>query len=219
MSDSQVLSAVHAQRPISDDPPFVLTGAEYFRQNLTLPERVEQFRRFQSGDTLLDQNMRVMLFRSMVLGCGHGLRLAPGVDFLHADTFQFGEGVFVGSGAYLQGRFDGQLVVGNRVWLGPQVYFDCRDLIIEDFVGFGPGAKVLGSEHSGVPAELPIIQTDLIMKRVHVKRGADIGTGAILLPGVTVGEGARGGAGSVVHRDVPDRAMVAGVPAVLLGYR
>jgi len=49
-----------------------------------------------------------------------------------------------------------------------------------------------------------------------VKRRATIGTGAILLPGVTVGEGAVVGAGAVVTKDVPPGAVIAGNPAKVL---
>jgi acetyltransferase-like isoleucine patch superfamily enzyme len=48
-------------------------------------------------------------------------------------------------------------------------------------------------------------------------RAARVGGGSILLPGVTVGENALIGAGAVVTRDVPDRAIVTGNPAVLIG--
>ena len=91
--------------------------------------------------------------------------------------------------------------------------------MLEDYVGWGPGARVLGSEHTGMPPNTPIIQTDLRIAPVVVRRGADIGTGAILLPGVTVGEHALVGAGSVVTEDVPDYAIVAGAPARVLRYR
>ena len=60
-------------------------------------------------------------------------------------------GVFVGDQAIIQGRFDGRCVIGDHVWIGPQSYFDARDLVIEDYVGWGPGAKVLGSMHTGDP--------------------------------------------------------------------
>jgi UDP-2-acetamido-3-amino-2,3-dideoxy-glucuronate N-acetyltransferase len=49
-------------------------------------------------------------------------------------------------------------------------------------------------------------------------RAARVGGGSILLPGVTVGENALIGAGSVVTCDVPDRAIVVGNPAVLIGH-
>jgi len=50
-----------------------------------------------------------------------------------------------------------------------------------------------------------------------VKRGASIGSGAVIMCGVTIGKGALVGAGAVVTRDVPDYAIVAGVPARVMG--
>ena len=215
----RLIQAVHGVRSVAPDPSFEEEMAAYWREHMALAERLHQLRRFCSSEEPLDVQMRRVLFKSVARHCGNGLRLSSGVGFLHPETFHFGDGVFIGSQAYLQGRFDGRLVVGNQVWIGPQVYFDCRDLVIEDFVGWGPGSKVLGSEHTGHPAERPLIQTDLVIKPVLVKKGADIGTGAILLPGVTVGEGAVVGAGAVVTRDVPDFAIVAGAPARVLRYR
>ena len=53
--------------------------------------------------------------------------------------------------------------------------------------------------------------------RTRVKRRASIGTNATILPNVTIGEGAIVGAGAVVTKDVPDYAIVAGVPATVIG--
>jgi acetyltransferase-like isoleucine patch superfamily enzyme len=92
-------------------------------------------------------------------------------------------------------------------------------MVIEANVGWGPGAKVLGSTHTGIPSEVPIIQTDLEIKPVCIKAGADIGTNAVILPGVTVGKGSIVGAGAVVVKDVPPFAIVTGVPARFLRWR
>jgi len=135
------------------------------------------------------------------------------------ETFEIGDGVFIGAQAFIQGRFDGLTKIGNHVWIGPQAYFDARDLILEDYVGWGPGAKVLGSAHTGLPIDQPIIETDLEIRPVRVEAWADIGTASILLPGVTVGKGSIVGAGAVVTRDVPPFAIVAGVPARFLRWR
>ena len=100
-----------------------------------------------------------------------------------------------------------------------RLILDARNLILEDYVGWGPGAKVLGSSHTGLPIDRPIIETDLEIRPVRVEAWADIGTGAVILPGVTVGKGSIVGAGAVVTRDVPPFAIVAGVPARFLRWR
>ena len=114
---------------------------------------------------------------------------------------------------------DGRCVIGDHAWIGPQAYLDARDLEIGEYVGWGPGAKVLGSRHTGEPADVPVIATDLEIAPVRVDAWADIGVNAVLLPGVVVGKGAIVGAGAVVTTDVAPGAIVAGVPARFLRWR
>jgi acetyltransferase-like isoleucine patch superfamily enzyme len=132
---------------------------------------------------------------------------------------EFGDAVFIGAHSMIQGRYDGVCRIGNHVWIGPYAYFDARDLVLEDYVGWGPGAKVLGSVHSGKPLEVPVITTSLVIKPVVVGFGADVGMNASILPGVRIGSHSIVGAGSVVTRDVPDYAVVAGAPAKILRFR
>jgi acetyltransferase-like isoleucine patch superfamily enzyme len=179
----------------------------------------ELYARFATGEDRFSQLMRRIVFKAVARRCGDGLAVGSQVGFKHLETFEIGADVFVGAGAYLQGRFDGRFVVGDNVWIGPQAYFDARDLVLEDYVGWGPGAKVLGSAHTGIPANVPIVQTDLVIRPVRVEAWADIGTNAVILPGVTIGRGAIVGAGAVVTRDVAPFAIVAGVPARFLRWR
>lgn len=78
---------------------------------------------------------------------GSGLAVAAALSTWRPS--RFGGGVFTGAQVYIQGRFDGVTRIGNHVWIGPQVYFDARSLIIEDHVGWGLRSKVLGSAHTG----------------------------------------------------------------------
>ncbi len=212
-SGNRRVAAVHGKLPITPDPEFEQGFARQLRDEQSPAELLATYARFQTGQTPLDIRMRRILLRAMAKNFGEGVRVEPLVGFSHPETFVIGSGVFLGTSTFIQGRFDGSFSIGARCWIGPQSYFDARDLIIEEDVGWGPGAKVLGSTHTAFPRDIPIIATDLVIKPVRIKAGADIGTGAIILPGVTVGRGAIVGAGAVVIKDVPDYAVVAGVPA------
>jgi acetyltransferase-like isoleucine patch superfamily enzyme len=141
------------------------------------------------------------------------------VGLRNVETFEIGDGVMIGEQAINQGRHDGTCVIGDKVWIGPQAYLDARDMVIGDNVGWAPGARLLGSAHTGEPVDVPIIATDLRIAPTVVERDADIGVNAVLLPGVTIGQGAIVGAGAIVTKDVRAFAKVAGAPARLIGYR
>jgi acetyltransferase-like isoleucine patch superfamily enzyme len=216
---ARVVSAVHGARRVVPDAAFEVELAAWLREQHGPDGLTDLYARFSSGDGRIDLLMRRAFWRATARSVGHALQVGSGVGFKHLETFEIGEGVFIGAQAYLQGRFDGRFVIGNHVWIGPQSYFDARDLVIEDYVGWGPGAKVLGSEHVGVPVDVPVIQTDLCIAPVRIEAWADIGTNAVILPGVTIGRGSIVGAGAVVTRDVPPFTVVAGVPARVIAKR
>jgi acetyltransferase-like isoleucine patch superfamily enzyme len=218
-SYARVVRAVHGNRAVTPDPTYELELAGELRQRCSPAELEELFRRHAQGDGFVDRLLRRAALRGLARQLGHGVTLAPNVIFRHPETFAIGDGVFIGEQAVLQGRFDGSCVIGEEVWIGPQAYFDARDLVIEAHVGWGPGAKVLGSAHTGEPVDVPIIQTDLVIRPVRIGAWADVGVNATILPGVTLGRGCIVGAGAVVTRDVPAFAKVAGVPARVIGWR
>ena len=80
-------------------------------------------------------------------------------------------------------------------------------------VGIAPGVKILTSQHAEAGRGTPVLFSPIEAAPVVVEEDADVGVGAILLPGVTVGRGAVVGAGAVVTRDVAPFTVVAGVPA------
>jgi acetyltransferase-like isoleucine patch superfamily enzyme len=217
--ESRLVSAVHGKHSVKPDPLFELDLSRHLSASYSSSALLEHYSRFAHSDGELDRLMRRAIWRAVARRTGNMLRISPGVGFQHLETFEIGDGVFIGAHAYLQGRFDGITKIGNHVWIGPQAYLDARHLIIDDYVGWGPGAKVLGSAHTGLPIDVPIIETDLEIHPVRVEAWADIGTGAILLPGITIGKGSIVGAGSVVTRDVPAFSIVAGVPARFLRWR
>lgn len=218
-SPPKQVGATFGRREPRTDPSWERELAGYLRQTHSREQIHDLFGRYRSGEGLFDAVMRRVLLVAMCKAAGQDLQVGPDVVLKHPETMEFGDSVFIGAQTMIQGRFDGTCRIGNHVWIGPQAYFDARNLILEDYVGWGPGAKVLGSAHTGVPAEEPIIKTDLMIKPVIVRFGADVGMNASVLPGVTIGVNAIVGAGAVVTGDVPDFAIAAGVPARVLRDR
>ncbi len=217
--EARVVQAVHGRSRKPADPAYQAGLAEELSQSYGRAGLIELYGRFAAGDGVVDTLMRKAIWQALARSCGEGLQVAGGAGFKHPETFDIGSGVFIGAQAYIQGRYDGTCKIGNNVWIGPMAYFDARDLVIEDSVGWGPGAKVLGSTHTALPVDVPIIRTDLEIRPVRIGAGADIGTNATILPGVSIGEGAIVGAGAIVVSDVEPYSVVAGVPAKFIRWR
>lgn len=218
-SEARTVSAVFGSAKISYDPVWEWDYAAHLKQTHSPSELLALFSRHRSDEGPFETQLRRVIFRAMCRTAGHALQISPDVVLKHPETMELGDAVFIGAQTMIQGRFDGTCRIGNHVWIGPHSYFDARDLVIEDYVGWGPGAKVLGSSHTGEPIDVPIIATELSIKPVVIGYGADIGTNATILPGVHVGAHSIVGAGAVVTADVPEYAVVAGVPARVIRHR
>ncbi len=90
------------------------------------------------------------------------------------------------------------------------VFLDCAEITVGDHARLGPGVQVLAADHPREPA-LRAADIELAFP-VRLGTRCWIGAGAIICPGVTVGDHSIVGAGSVVNRDIPDRVMAAGNP-------
>lgn len=213
----RIVKAVHGVREIVPDPVFERDMAAHLRKHLGREQLMAAFVRHVAASSPIDLIMRRVCLRALVRSLGSGATIRNDVSIAHPETFEIGDGVHIGEQSVIQGRHDGRCVIGKGVWIGPQAYIDARDVVIEDYVGWGPGAKLMGSSHTGIPVDIPLIQTDMEIAPVRICAWADIGVNAVILPGITVGRGAIVGAGAVVTRDVPDFVTVVGVPARPIG--
>lgn len=97
--------------------------------------------------------------------------------------------------------------------------FICEGVTIEDGVFIGHGVMFTNDLYprAVMPDGRLMTDGDWSVVPTRVRRRASIGSNATILPGLTIGEGALVGAGAVVTKDVPAHAIVAGVPATLVG--
>ncbi|MBE0540476.1 MAG: N-acetyltransferase [Verrucomicrobia bacterium] len=107
--------------------------------------------------------------------------------------------------------------IGNRCKVSSHSFI-CEGVALEDEVFIGHGVTFINDRFPRATTADGQLQTESDWSCVPtvVKRGASIGSGATILCGVTIGARAIVGAGSVVTRDVPDQAVVAGNPARVL---
>lgn len=143
-----------------------------------------------------------------------------GVLIFHPENVRLGANVYVGHYTILKGYYKNQLVIGDETWIGQQCFFHAAGgVTIGKQVGIGPGVKILTSVHGEAGRALPIYNAPVEFKPVLIEDDADIGVGAIIMPGVTIGRGAQIGAGSVVTHDIPAYHVAAGSPARVLRER
>ena len=105
--------------------------------------------------------------------------------------------------------------IGTRCKISSHTFI-CEGVTIEDDVFVGHGVMFINDLYPRATASGRLqSEADWAVVPTRVKRGASIGSGAVILAGITIGEEAMIGAGAVVTRDIPDHAIAKGVPARL----
>ena len=141
--------------------------------------------------------LRERLVRVIFKSCGMGIRVKTRAYF--------------GTGELL--------VIGDHSQLGVNCKVE-KDLVMGDNVVMGPDVIIMSSSHSFERLDVPInMQGSLPRRPVVIGSDVWIGTRVIILPGIRIGNQSIIGAGSVVTKDVPPRAIVAGNPARVVRYR
>lgn len=128
---------------------------------------------------------------------------------------EIGDECIIGKGVYI----DFDVVIGHRCKLQNGVYV-YHGATLEDGVFLGPGVMLLNDKNPRAVNPDGTLKTDADwqVSRVHVGRGAGVGGGVVVLPGVSIGKWAIIGAGAVVTRNIPDYGLAYGNPARLVGF-
>ena len=153
----------------------------------------------QPQPLIMGEQARLRIGTVIYEGSRIGKHFQTGHHVIVREQNEIGDDVSVWS----QSVIDYGCRIGSRVLIHVGVYVS-QHSVIEDDAFLAPGAKLANDKY-------PIDKGNL--KGPIIRAGARIGMNATIMPGITVGQGATIGAGSVVTHDVPDGAVVIGVPA------
>lgn len=157
---------------------------------------------------------------SQFKGLGENVILEDKVLVFHPENITIGNNVYIGHNTILKGYYNNEIIIEDGTWIGQNCFLhSAGGIIIGKSVGIGPCVKILTSSHINDNLARPVLHNPIEFKKVIVKDGTDLGVSSIVLPGVTIGEGAIVGAGSIVTKDVADYAIVAGNPAKIIRCR
>ncbi|MFZ0549039.1 MAG: acyltransferase [Candidatus Promineifilaceae bacterium] len=145
------------------------------------------------------KSIRGWHYRNLVVKAGDNLRVATNVKLANPNNISIGDNCYLGDGV--------------------QLYAWNEKITIGDHVLIAAGAKMITRKHGFADVEMPISEQGYTNAPVVIEDNVWIGFQAIILSGVTVGEGSIIGAGAVVTKDVEPYSVVGGVPAKLIRKR
>ena len=143
---------------------------------------------------------------------GAGVRLSK---FINLYGCEIGDNTKIGAFVEIQKN----ATVGKNCKVSSHTFI-CEGVTIEDNVFIGHGVTFINDSYPRATIDGGKLQTeqDWKVERTVIKKGASLGSGVTVLSNITIGENAIVGAGSVVTKDVPANAIVAGNPARLKRY-
>lgn len=172
---------------------------------------------FQPGEILANSELKRWLG-----ACGANVKIYKGCRLLPPDKIALGDYSQIDEGV--------RIFAGEGVTIGSHVHLAFGSsisgggiCIIHDFAGIGAGTRIItGTEQPEAGLTNPTIPSELrsfSRRKVEIGAHSLIFTNSIVLPGVTIGEGAVVSAGSVVHRDLKPWSIYGGNPLVQIGVR
>lgn len=183
--------------------------------------------RLQKSDGLIFVGRNVTIRNPQLIKAGKNLTLKDHVSIqaMSTDGVQFGNNVMVGRYTTIEctgvvRALGSGLKVGNNSNFGDYNYIGVRGfVIIGNDVLFGSRVSIHAENHNYERKDIPIRSQGESRLGVIIEDDCWIGSGAIILDGVTIHHGSVVAAGSVVTKDVPDYSVVAGVPAKVIKRR
>lgn len=172
--------------------------------------------------SFLDRIRSFFIFNFYGIKRGKGTICKKSVEFALTDNAQlsFGRGCVINSYAYFQlTKPNPKVIIGDYVVIGRHNMITAKELIkIGDYCRIGAYVQIIDHGH-GMEAGKLIMEQEALVEPVIIDKDVWIGAGAKILKGVHIGAHAVIGANAVVTKDVPQNAVVGGVPATIIKSR
>jgi acetyltransferase-like isoleucine patch superfamily enzyme len=162
---------------------------------------------------LLAMGLTTAKYRYVLRCVGQGTIVGRHTEIINASRVRIGKGCLLQDSVYIRAGTQGEIIMGDRAGLNSFCrIFGHGSVKIGEDAQIGPGTLVTTTTHS--------YHDDLetSFKPVVIGKGVWIGANSTILPGVTIGDSAVVGAGSVVTRDIPSGAIAVGVPARVIKW-
>jgi acetyltransferase-like isoleucine patch superfamily enzyme len=169
------------------------------RQILQFQEGETESPWIDSATTKIGNHCIIRTESVIYAGSQIGNNVRMGHNTLIREQVTIGENTLVGTGVVI----DGNTSVGKNVSIQTNVYIPWQTMI-EDHVFLGPNCILTNDKY--------VMRKDYELKGPILRRGVSVGAGAVILPAIEIGPEAVIGAGAVVTKDVPPKAIVYGVP-------
>jgi acetyltransferase-like isoleucine patch superfamily enzyme len=187
--------------------------------------------------------LRKVMFPWLLGACGRNVIFGQNVVLRHPHKIRIGDNVVIDDNCLLdaKGTSNQGITIGSGVFVGRNSILSCKDgdITLGDGANVGFNCElfsasrvtigkdtliaaycyVIGGDHDFTDASRPVLEQGRRSKGILVGAGAWLGAGAKILDGVTMGDRAIVGAGSVVRQAVPDGAVAVGVPARVIADR
>ena len=166
------------------------------------------FERVDMRDMTPEEMVKAGEMAEIVFKLNHTLPNSEEYDSLLKELFSDKLGENSRIMAPIAGAAFDYIEIGSNVFINSNSLLMARGgITIEDDVMLAANVQLLSNNHDEYDRQV------LLCKPIHIKKGAWIGAGASVLPGVTIGEYAIVGAGAIVTKDVGDYEVAVGVPA------
>ncbi|WP_315112780.1 acyltransferase [Clostridium intestinale] len=157
---------------------------------------------------------------SKIRKCGKNVIIEDGVRIFHPENIELGDNIYIGHDTILKGYYNSVLSIGSNTWIGARCFIHgVGGVFIGNNVGIGPMVKIHGAKHKETGSENTILFSELEYCPIKISDDCNIGIGAVVMGGVSIGKGSKIGANAVVNREIEEYSIAVGVPAKVIRKR